>query len=50
MRIAYAFRSGTFYPHDAGKYGGVPKGPDRTRYLRKVNDIGFDGIELGVDM
>ena len=50
MKIAYAFRRGTFYPQEAGRYGAViPKGPARTRYLRKVNEIGFDGIELGID-
>ena len=51
MRIAYAFRRGTFYPASAERYGAiVPKGPSRDRYLRKVREIGFDGIELGVDM
>jgi sugar phosphate isomerase/epimerase len=51
MKIAYAFRKGTFYPHEVKGFAeAVPKGPARTRYLRKVNEIGFDGIELGVDM
>jgi sugar phosphate isomerase/epimerase len=51
MKIAYAFRRGTFYPHDVKGFAtAAPKGPARTRYLRKVNEIGFDGIELGVDM
>ena len=50
MRIAYAFRRGTFYPQDGGgQPRGIPTGTTRTRYLRKVKDIGFDGLELGFD-
>ena len=47
MKIAYAFRRGTFYPFVAGQGWSLPGGDTRTRYLRHVKDIGFDGIELG---
>lgn len=49
MKIAYAFRRGTFYPFVAGQGWSLPDGDTRTRYLRHVKDIGFDGIELGLD-
>ena len=49
MKIAYAFRRGTFYPFVAGQGWSLPGGDTRTRYLRHVKDIGFDGIELGLD-
>ncbi len=49
MKIAYAFRRGTFYPFVAGQGWALPGGETRMRYLRQVKDIGFDGIELGLD-
>ena len=50
MKLCYAFRRGTFYPFMAGAAWDIPKDPKtRTEYLGKVNDIGFDGIELGFD-
>ena len=49
MKIAYAFRRGTFYPFVAGEGWALPGGDTRTRYLRHVKDIGFYGIELGLD-
>ena len=50
MKLCYAFRRGTFYPFMAGSAWDIPKDPKtRTEYLGKVNDIGFDGIELGFD-
>ena len=49
MKVAYAFRRGTFYPFVAGQGWSLPGGDTRTRYLRHVKDIGFDGIELGLD-
>lgn len=45
MKIAYAFRRGVFYPHQGGD---LPPKNVRARYLRKVREMGFDGIELGV--
>ena len=48
MNIAYAFRRSTFYPYN-GDLRGLPEAPARGRFLRRVKDIGFDGIELGTD-
>ncbi len=47
MKLAYAFRRGTFYPFVAGAAWDLPDGDTRTRYLRQVKDIGFDGIDAG---
>jgi sugar phosphate isomerase/epimerase len=49
LKIAYAFRRGTFYPFIAGAAWSLPDGKTRTSYLKKVRDIGFDGIELGLE-
>lgn len=49
MKVAYAFRRSTFYPFNADAAWVLPSGSTRTEYLRKVNDIGFDGIELGLE-
>ena len=49
MKVAYAFRRSTFYPFDADAAWVLPNGDTRAGYLRKVNDIGFDGIELGLE-
>ena len=48
MKIAYAFRRSTFYP-DPGEARSLPDGPARSRYLQSVADIGFDGLELGLE-
>ena len=45
MKIAYAFRRCTLYPHQGT---GLPENSgDRRKFLAKVKEIGFDGIELG---
>ncbi len=50
MKLCYAFRRGTFYPFIAGAAWNIPEdAKTRTEYLGKVNDIGFDGIELGFE-
>ena len=50
MKLCYAFRRGTFYPFIAGAAWNIPDDPKtRTEYLGKVNDMGFDGIELGFE-
>ena len=53
MKIAYAFRRTTVYPYTAGFYGpagwGLPDEPGLTTFLKKINEIGFDGIELGFE-
>ena len=58
MKIAYAFRRGTFYPYEAvtevyGEHSvswGLPTGDSLGPFLQKVNEFGFDGIELGFDV
>lgn len=45
MKIAYAFRRGAFYPHQGGDL--PANSADRRKFLAKVKEIGFDGIELG---
>lgn len=49
MKIAYAFRRSTFYPYIERERWALPTGETRTRYLARVRELGFDGIELGVD-
>ena len=48
MKIAYAFRRSTFYPYN-GDPRALPEAPARGPFLRRVKEIGFDGIELGID-
>ena len=47
MKIAYAFRRTAFYPYDGGTGWEVPPPEIRGRYLQKVREIGFAGIEIG---
>ena len=47
MRIVYAFRRTTFYP-DPGREGDLPPKEVRGAFLRKVKEIGFEGLELAV--
>ncbi len=49
MKIAYAFRRSTYYPFEAGAAWSLPDERALPDYLGKVRDIGFDGIELGLD-
>ena len=49
MKIAYAFRRSTYYPFEAGAAWALPDERALPDYLGKVRDIGFDGIELGLD-
>ena len=49
MKFAYAFRRSAYYPFYADEAWILPNGKTRTGYLRKVKEIGFDGIELGVN-
>ncbi len=48
MRIAYAYRRSNMYPYQ-GEATSLPQGEARTRFLRRVNEIGFDGLELSLD-
>jgi sugar phosphate isomerase/epimerase len=47
MPFTYAFRRTTFYP-DPGLQLELPPKEIRGKFLRKVKEIGFDGLELGV--
>ena len=49
MKIAYAYRRSAFYPFYADEAWILPTGKMRGGYLQKVKEIGFEGIELGVD-
>ena len=49
MKFCYAFRRGTFYPFIAGQGWNIPAGETRSKYLGRVKNIGFDGIELGFE-
>jgi sugar phosphate isomerase/epimerase len=47
MRIVYAFRRTAFYP-DPGREGELPPEEVRRPFLRKVREVGFEGLELAV--
>src|SRR5713226_4442548 len=47
MRIVYAFRRSTLYP-DPGREAELPPKEVRGAFLRKVKEIGFEGLELAV--
>ena len=49
MKIAYAFRRGTFYPFVSGRSWPMQDRDARAGYLQQVKKIGFDGLELGMD-
>ena len=48
MKIAYAFRSAVFHPYRQEGLA-LPPGEIRGKYLAKVNSLGFEGLELGVE-
>jgi sugar phosphate isomerase/epimerase len=45
MKIAYAFRRNALYPHHGGDLPADPA--ERRKFLAKVREVGFEGIELG---
>jgi sugar phosphate isomerase/epimerase len=47
MKVAYAFRRGTLYPHQDS---GIGSKEHRSTFLKKAKEIGFDGIELGASV
>ena len=49
MKIAYAYRRSTFYPHVGDGSMALPGGGARRSFLKQVKEIGFDGVELGLD-
>ncbi len=48
MKISYAPRRAAFYPYDGGTGWEVPPPEVRQAYLRKVQALGFQGIEIGL--
>lgn len=50
MKISYAFRRSVFYPYQDQRGPGneLPPKEVRRQYLKKVREIGFEGIEVGV--
>ena len=48
MKIAYAYRRSNLYPY-RGEATSFPDGEARTRFLCRVADMGFDGLELSLD-
>ena len=48
MEIGYAFRRTALYPYGGGTGWEVPPKEVRRQYLRKVREIGFAGIEIGL--
>ena len=46
MKIAYAFRRNVFYPYRGGRPS-MPTGATFDKYVAKLREIGFEGIELG---
>lgn len=49
MKIAYAFRRGVLYPHRDSDLTLSAK-DHRLRFLDKTRELGFDGIELGIQV
>ena len=49
MKIAYAFRRSIYYPY-RGDPRGLPERDVRARLFAKIKEIGFEAVELGVDM
>ncbi len=47
MKIAYAFRRATLHPHHGS---GLPPVEARPQFLREVRRIGFDAVELGLEV
>jgi sugar phosphate isomerase/epimerase len=50
VRISYAFRRSVFYPHQDARGPGneLPPKEVRRKYLKKVRELGFEGIEVGI--
>ncbi len=49
MKIAYAFRRAVSYPDAGGDSLELPKGEARSRFLKYISRVGFDGLELGLE-
>jgi sugar phosphate isomerase/epimerase len=50
MKISYAFRRSVFYPFQDQRGPGneLPPKEVRRKYLQKVRELGFEGIEVGI--
>ncbi len=48
MKVAYAFRRAMYYPYTGQPFLFPPK-ETRAPWLRKIQSLGFDGIEVGLD-
>ena len=48
MKISYAYRRTVLYPNDQRSHG-LPDRDDRKRLYGKMNDIGFEAVELSFD-
>jgi sugar phosphate isomerase/epimerase len=49
LKICYAYRRATYYPYIAGESWRMPDESALPGWLGKIKDIGFDGIELGLE-
>jgi sugar phosphate isomerase/epimerase len=50
VKIAYAFRANRFYPFNGRGVGNeLPPAEHRAAYLRRVREMGVDGLELGIE-
>ena len=49
LRLCYAFRRATFYPFEMGRVWSMPDQKTKEKYLSTIKDMGFDGIELGIE-
>lgn len=48
MKIGYAFRRAAFYPYQGGNGRDIPPREIRGPYFRRVRELGFEGIEVGL--
>ena len=48
VKIAYAYRRSTFYPYTGDGSPALPEEGARDRFLARVRESGFQGIELGL--
>ena len=49
MKIIYAFRRSTVFPHIAGDSWPLPPEPTLSSFLTTAKSIGFEGLELGFE-
>lgn len=48
MKVTYAFRRGMYYPYTGADFM-VPSKDVRPGWLKKIRELGFEGIEVGLD-